>query len=237
MKFLMRFIFTLTIALAVNPAPQVSVGTSAIVAYLAPAPALAADVEIALVSTFGHEGGFQALHNDSGNWTGGKVGVGVNKGTNFGISAASYPHEDIRKLTIPRAAYLYERDFWRPLGLHKCENQVIANEIFDAAVNMGTGYQALTLQAAINRSAWPRSPLKEDGVIGPATIEWMNKVNPVDLYCHLIGMRYRRYEWIVLHDPRKAVFFRTWVYRIKDNVIAVVLYAEAKKRKKRGQQT
>ena len=35
----------------------------------------------------GHEGGFQNMHHDRGNWTGGKVGEGELKGTKFGLSA------------------------------------------------------------------------------------------------------------------------------------------------------
>lgn len=62
------------------------------------------------------EGGYQNVANDAGNWTGGAVGVGENKGTNFGISAASYPHLDIRNLTIQQADEIYYRDYWAASG-------------------------------------------------------------------------------------------------------------------------
>lgn len=192
-------------------------------------PVFAADVQVALANTFGHEGGYQCLRADSGNWTGGRIGVGELKGTKYGIAAASYPHEDIKNLKIERAADLYERDFWRPLGLHKVRSQVIANEVFDAAVNMGTGTEARIFQQAINQAGFPRKKITVDGQIGPATIARANEIDQVALYCHLIGMRYGRYSFIVNGNPIKEQFFRTWVYRIKDNVTDTVL-ATAKTR-------
>ena len=47
----------------------------------------------------GHEGGYTTNPKDAGNWTGGKQGVGVNKGTKYGIAANSYPSLDIKNLT------------------------------------------------------------------------------------------------------------------------------------------
>jgi len=194
-------------------------------------PAHAADVEIALINTFGHEGGYQNMRADSGNWTGGKVGKGEQRGTKYGIAASSYPKEDIRNLTIQRASIIYRRDFWGALRLDDVKSQIIANEIFDAAVNMGTGYQAKALQHAINRAGWPMPPIAVDGAIGPATIARLNFVDQVALYCHLVGLRYDRYARIVAGDPIKEQFFRTWVYRIKDNVRAAVLAMESKRRR------
>lgn len=190
----------------------------------------AADCDKALTVTFGHEGGYQCMRSDSGNWTGGKIGQGELKGTKYGIAANSYPHEDIKNLSLQRAAYLYGRDFWKPLGLDKVRSQINANEVFDGAVNMGAGTEARILQRAINYAGWPKRPLPVDGVIGPATIERMNGVDQISLYCHLIGLRYGRYEAIVKGDPVKEQFFRTWVYRIKDNVRAAVLEVEARKK-------
>ena len=62
------------------------------------------------------EGGYQNSSADSGNWTGGKVGVGENKGTKYGISAASYPALDIAMLTQTDAIAIYRRDYWQASG-------------------------------------------------------------------------------------------------------------------------
>ena len=62
------------------------------------------------------EGGYQNNPADSGNWTSGKVGIGEQKGTNWGISAASYPYLDIVNLTLIDAIAIYRRDYWQKSG-------------------------------------------------------------------------------------------------------------------------
>ena len=103
----------------------------------------------------GHEGGFTVNPDDTGNWTGGARGVGELKGTNFGISAASYPHLDIPNLTVDDAKAIYRRDYWDQIsGDHL--PPALALLVFDAAVNNGVGRarQWLTLaQAAQNPAA------------------------------------------------------------------------------------
>ncbi len=70
------------------------------------------DFEMAVAVVLRHEGGFQRDPGDRGNWTGGAVGLGELRGTKFGISAASYPGEDIEGLTEERAREIYYKDFW-----------------------------------------------------------------------------------------------------------------------------
>lgn len=108
-----------------------------------------------------HEGGLSLVRADPGNWTGGKVGVGVLKGTNLGISAASYPDENIRGMTRARAGELYRRDYWDrvrgddlPPGLDLT--------VFDPAVNSGAARGARWFQQALGVTV--------DGRIGPVTV-------------------------------------------------------------------
>lgn len=82
------------------------------------------------------EGGFQIDPNDPGNWTGGKVDVGVLKGTKYGISAASYPSVDIRNLTIEKAKTIYFQDFWPYAVSYPWPMSLAA---LDLAVNGGPG--------------------------------------------------------------------------------------------------
>ena len=56
-----------------------------------------------LAFTLRSEGGFTDNRADPGNWTGGQVGAGELRGTNFGISAAAYPQLDIANLTAAMA--------------------------------------------------------------------------------------------------------------------------------------
>lgn len=56
--------------------------------------------------------------------------------TKYGISKRRYPNEDIKNLTIDRARFLYQRDYWNSQG---CEQMTWEQAllVFDAAVNGG----------------------------------------------------------------------------------------------------
>jgi lysozyme family protein len=57
--------------------------------------------------------------------------------TRFGISKRRYPNEDIKNLTLDRAKFLYQRDYWISNG---CESMPWEQAllVFDAAVNGGS---------------------------------------------------------------------------------------------------
>lgn len=102
------------------------------------------------------EAGFSMDPEDPGNWTGGKKGLGVLKGTNYGISAKAYPNEDIQNLTLERVQVLYQRDYW---DAHKCNGMPWGKAlvVFDTAVNGGlvatwwAKFGALPLEEFLNR--------------------------------------------------------------------------------------
>lgn len=85
-----------------------------------------------------HEGGYQNNPNDIGNWTGCAVGKGENKGTNFGISACSYPDLDIQNLSQAEAIAIYQRDYWVPSGASVL-SWPLCLIVMDAAVLHGVG--------------------------------------------------------------------------------------------------
>jgi len=85
---------------------------------------------------FQQEGGFSADPNDPGNWTGGSVGGGFLRGTNFGIAANSHPGLDIANLTKAEASAIYKTEYWDAIGgdgLRPGEDLAV----MDPAVNSG----------------------------------------------------------------------------------------------------
>lgn len=84
------------------------------------------------------EGGYQNNPNDIGNWTGCAVGVGINKGTKFGISACAYPELDIVNLTMQQADAIYFRDYWQASGADKMAWPYCLI-VFDTSVLHGVG--------------------------------------------------------------------------------------------------
>ena len=127
----------------------------------------------------GHEGGFTQDPRDPGNWTGGGTGQGVLRGTNWGISAASYPALAIAQLTEDNAQAIYRRDYWDRVSGDRLPPP-LALLVFDAAVNAGVGRAARWLQGAVGVAA--------DGAIGPATLAAVQAARGVDL-CAEFGAR------------------------------------------------
>ena len=117
--------------------------------------------DIAVAFSLGAEGGYTANPDDPGNWTKGAIGAGECRGTNFGISAASYPTLDIAALTREEVIAIYRRDYWDKLGCASLPPP-LALALFDTGVNCGVGRAVEWLQRIVG--AWP------DGVVGPATL-------------------------------------------------------------------
>ncbi len=177
--------------------------------------------EKAFAKTLVFEGTFNHDPDDSGNWTGGAVGKGELHGTKFGISAASYPNEDIQNLTINRAMDLYRRDYWMPLNLDAVISTKIQEEVFDTAVNMGGEAAAEILQAAINFLQPANEQLEVDHIIGPKTLAVVNKWCQKDAYALfkvLNGFQFMLYFRIIMDDAMKRKFAAGWMRRIQDYV-------------------
>ena len=188
-----------------------------ILILLIAAPVFAASPEKALVVVFGHEGGLQCDPSDPGNWTGGKVGLGKQGCTKYGIATNTYPKEDIKKLTIERAAVLYKRDFWNPLRLSEFESQGIATEIFDTAVNCGVGAGGNIVIQLVN--IFGPAHYKLTGRPNAEQVEWINKYtrkksNRVTFYKALNVLQGERYLMILRNNPRMMRYSNSWFSRV-----------------------
>lgn len=153
----------------------------------------------------GHEGGFQGDPNDRGNWTTGKIGSGELRGTKYGISAMSYPQENIRELTRDRAKFLYHRDFWQRVGgddLHPA----ITFQLFDAAVNHGPGNAVRMLQRGLG--------VADDGDLGPITLRAGVGMDTNDVLMRFNAQRIRFFTKLTTFQR----YGRGWMNRVADNL-------------------
>ena len=116
----------------------------------------------------GHEGGYVNDSNDPGGET------------KFGISKRSYPHENIRELTLDQAKQIYLRDYW-----NRCQcaqlPAMIRVHVFDAAVNSGTVQASKWLQRAVRADP--------DGVIGAQTVMACRMADPAVTVARISGLR------------------------------------------------
>lgn len=153
----------------------------------------------------GHEGKFQDDPNDRGNWTTGKIGKGQLKGTKYGISAMSYPDEDIKNLTIDRAKELYRRDFWERFDGDDI-HPALAYQLFDAAVNHGPGNAVRILQRGID--------IADDGDLGPNTQAAIDLVGVDDTLKLFNASRIRFFIKLSTFDR----YGRGWMKRVAENL-------------------
>lgn len=197
-----------------------------IVILMLPALAGAADCALALKTIFRNEGGYQCDPNDSGNWTGGRVGKGTLKGTKYGIAASSYPTVDIKRLTLETAARYYQRDYWQPLRLDEIKSQWLATMFLDTAVNCGPGVASILVARTINILNGRDEDFPVDPRMTTQMIAWVNdytRTRRVErekdrtrraLFGSVFReMRARRYVAIVRYDPRKLRYLPTWLER------------------------
>ncbi len=156
-----------------------------------------------------HEKGFQDDYNDRGNWTSGVVGKGELKGTKYGITAMTYPHLDIRNLSLEDAKDIYKRDWWDAMRCDELDPE-LAFQMFDGAVNSGRGNAVRWLQRALG--------VVDDGHVGPVTMVALNKEDPKNV---ILLYNVERLEFLA-----KISTFnhngRGWVRRVCKNIRRVL---------------
>jgi lysozyme family protein len=158
--------------------------------------------------TIEHEGGYSNDESDFGNWTGGKPGVGELKGTNFGISAKSYPTLDIKNLTKEDAIAIYIRDFWKYMKLDLLTSSRVRFKVFDIGVNMGTGTAIRLLQDVVGTT--------EDGAMGADTADHANKMGEMKLLEGLVRVQVMRYATIASKNSTQIGNLCGWIKRAFD---------------------
>ncbi|MCU4437482.1 secretion activator protein [Acinetobacter bereziniae] len=153
----------------------------------------------------GHEGGFSTDRNDPGNWTGGKVGKGIFKGTKYGIAANTYPNLDIKNLTIEQAKAIYKKDWWDKLGADQLHPAIVF-QLWDFAVNAGKSRAVKELQQAVG--------VPDDGIIGPKTIAAVNIKEVNDVLLLLASERLSFYTSL----KTWTTYGKGWTNRVAENL-------------------
>ena len=172
--------------------------------------------EFAIAMNFlkGHEGGYQCMRSDAGNWTGGKVGAGILKGTNCGISAAQYPDKDIKNLSDDEVSAIYFTDYW--LRFHYGQlPQPFDIKTFDMGVDMGPVTVIKILQAACNTCAGSHV-LDVDGIIGQHTHDVIFALDAKKLQLTFCDALSDHYTAIAEANENDEKFLDDWLTRATD---------------------
>ena len=171
--------------------------------------------------TMENEGGYANNPNDSG----GETWRGIAR--NYWPHWSGWPIIDQTVATNPEnlnqtlfanaslnamVEQFYQENFWDTAGLPGINCQQTANQLFDIAVNMGTGVAGKILQEAINTLR--SDQIAVDGMVGSITIMAANSLNNEALYNAVCALRKQHYESIVAANPSQAVFEHSWFSRI-----------------------
>ncbi len=130
--------------------------------------------------------------------------------TNFGISKRQYPLVDIRNLTFDAAAAIYEHDYWNPYLFSEIGNQIVANQLFLASVNIGPKHAFECIQTALNSVV---CYVGVDGILGPNTISAINQANSGWLLDAMRVQLCAYYSSIVTNKPDQIRFLHGWIRR------------------------
>lgn len=150
-----------------------------------------------------NEGGYQ-LTNVAGD-RGGQTYAGIARnawpkwqGWGYIDSGDTPPAEAVRGF--------YRAKFWDALRLTEVVDQHVAHNLYDFAVNAGTGTATKLAQIVVGTTP--------DGKIGPKTLSAINATAP-DLFVARFSLaKLARYEQIVSRDRSQGKFLLGWVRRV-----------------------
>lgn len=155
-------------------------------------------------------------------WEGGFVDNPHDRGgaTNKGITQETYNHwriaqdlpvHSVRLIDDSEVRSIYWVDYWIK-GRCDVMSRPIAIAHFDGCVQHGVRQSSLFLQRAI--------PVRDDGVIGPRTLEALRKKDPKEITQTYINQRIVFYEMLAKR-PGQSRFLKGWMNRI-DSLISKV---------------
>jgi lysozyme family protein len=138
-------------------------------------------------------------------------------GITIGALAKAYSqglvdHSDITKLTKTEANRIYEANYWKPSRADKMPWGLCLVH-YDCAVNCGVGGAAKQLQRALNDLA-ETDVVGIDGVIGPASLTAIERVDWRELTKQYLAVRAFYYNGLVAKNASQGVFLKGWLNRL-----------------------
>lgn len=154
-----------------------------------------ADFETAVTKTIRREGGDQFTEDpdDPGG------------ATRYGISKRAHPEVDPKNLSLEGAKAIYRKDYWDPLQGDAVTSQLLAELVFDSAVNMGVGQAIKLAQIAAG--------LEPTGTLDAGTLQAMNEADPTSFAAAYVLAKITRYLALVKKNRKLEKYFYGWVRR------------------------
>jgi len=132
--------------------------------------------------------------------------------TQFGISERSHPEawED-DKVTLNEAQAIYVQRYVVAPGFDKLSDHRLIHQLVDFGVNSGPFIAIQKLQMALD--------VKQDGVLGPKTLEAANKADGRKLNNDIVAIRVKFLCKLCVKRPSQLRFLEGWVDRALEFLI------------------
>jgi len=155
--------------------------------------------------SFAHVLGVEGDYSNNPFDSGGPTKYGITQDTLSSYRGKPCYEADVKNLSLNEAKMIYRARYWNTLNLDDINNNDLATVIFEQAVNRGAVTAAKQIQNLCG--------VKEDGMIGPKSIESINLKPPLGLAFKFICASQESYCRIVQKNPTQAVFITGWIKR------------------------
>lgn len=127
--------------------------------------------------------------------------------TKYGICKKYNPEVDVKNLTRDKAEQIYLKKYYLPCGADLVNDDELALNLFDSAVNPGLGWINKTVQRFVR--------VEQDGQVGPQTIEAINKhFDKKGLIALIKVARKEYYQNLVKKKPKSVKYLKGWLNRV-----------------------
>ena len=164
-----------------------------------------AEFNTAIDYVLANEGGYVSNPNDNGGAT--NFGVTIPMLTRYRKKPVNYA--DIQSLSQIEAKRLYELFFWDRLHISGLK-QPIATAILDTAINQGQATAIKLAQHCLGSTIFP------DGILGPESLDALDKVNPEMFIYSYVSLLQDRYVDFCVNATNQIVFLKGWLGDLED---------------------
>lgn len=161
-----------------------------------------ADYKILIPFVLKYEGGYVNNPNDKG----GPTNKGVTLNTYRSVYGRAKTINDLKYMTGNEWRHIFKSLYWDKCKADDITDQSIANILVDWAYNSGPLIPIKHLQRILG--------VKDDGIIGPKTMQVLNNRSPLPLFGALKQDRIAFYKAIVAKNPSQKVFLNGWLNRV-----------------------
>jgi lysozyme family protein len=162
---------------------------------------MTSNFDMAFEHVVGVEGGYSNDPFDHG----GPTNYGITQDTLAAFRGKPVDERDVKNLSLQEAKMIYRSKYWNPLACDQIRSPIVSQILFDQGVNRGISAAAKSIQRAVG--------VKDDGMIGPKSIEAINSKVDRELAMRFVFDAQEAYARIVQNNTTQAKFLVGWLRR------------------------